>query len=55
MAKILANTMIGISISIADTLGLMRASSGGAPPVYVPKLDFSDSRNSQYALMGLFF
>ncbi len=30
--------------------------SGGAPPAYVPKLDFSDARNSGYLMLlgGLF-
>ena len=42
----------GNSISSPSTI-LMP--SGGAPPAYVPKLDFSDARNSMYApLVGGF-
>jgi len=31
---------------------LRRAGSVSPPPVYTPKLDFSDPRNSQYFIMG---
>jgi len=38
-------------VRLALTLAINRlrnAGPGGAPPPYVPSLDFSDDRNSQY-------
>lgn len=40
-----------------STMPISAGGEGGSlsPPAYTPALDFSESRNSQYALMGLFW
>lgn len=46
--------MIGFSLGLIDITVLDDEGGGGpTPPPYTPSLDFSDARNSQYALMGL--